>query len=107
MKKLRSQKITIDLPTETAPVWVQAVIQTVYKNENYETTQTVDKTGYVYRTLMDFVTQMETVTDPITGQTITCSGAAAAELIKRFVLSWMAVDYNGTINDKNDLIVEG
>jgi len=105
-KKLRSQKITIDLPTETSEVWVHAVLQTVFKDTDYRTIQTIDLTGHINRSISQFATQMESVTDPVTGQQVTMSGAGVATLIKQFIIKWIQEDNGGTLNEVGDLIVE-
>jgi len=105
MKKLRAQKIEIDLPTEDAPVWIHAVVQRVIKDdESYETKQVTDMVAHVNRSITNVSMEMETIYDPVTQQTVTVSGAGASIIIKAFVLRWLAEDFKGTLNDVGDFI---
>jgi len=105
IKKIRAQHISIDLPNETGPVWIRAVIQTIFKNKSdYKTVQMVDRTGFLHREVNQIATQMTTITDPVTGQTIQVSGAAAAILIRKFITQWIVDDFGGEINEFGDII---
>lgn len=105
INKVRSQQITIDLPTETAEVWVRATLQRCVKNaENYETVQTVDRIGFVHRAASQIVAQMTTFVDPVTGQQHTISGAGAYILIRDLVSAWIIADRGGALNDQADII---
>lgn len=102
--KIRSQQITIDLPTETAEVWVRAALQRCVKDDDYKTVQTVDRVGFVHRAASEIVIQMVTFTDPVTGQQHTVSGAGAYILIRDFVTSWILADRGGALNEHQDII---
>lgn len=106
MKKIRAQQIVIDLPTEGAAIWVQATLQRCIKDQEYTTVQTVDRVGFVNRTFADFMQQMVTVTDPLTGQEHTVSGAAIAMLIRALVCTWIVEDRGGNLNEHGDVIEE-
>ena len=105
-RKLRSEKIEIDLPKEEGDIWVHAVLQLVLKDEDYETIAVTPTTGHVNRALSQFMLQMITVTDPVTGQSLTASGAGAAALVKALIITWMQEDFGGTINEIGDLILD-
>lgn len=92
LKKIRTQQITLDLPIEDAEAWVRAVLQTLYKDGDMKTVQTVDRTFSLHRRFTEFVTQFETVQDPVTQQTITASGAGLSLLVSAFVKSWILHD---------------
>jgi hypothetical protein len=102
--KIRSQHIAIDLPLEGALPWVRATLQRCTKDENYQTVQTVDRVGFVHRSLADFAAQMTTITDPVTGQTHTVSGVGVALLIGAMVSAWIVEDRGGIINEHDDII---
>jgi hypothetical protein len=103
-KKLRAQRIVIELPTETAPVWVSVDWQRVFKSEAYQTTQTVDLVHRQSRGLASFATDVRSVADPVTGKTLTASGAGAAALIKAFVQAWVLSERPDLIiNEYNDI----
>jgi hypothetical protein len=107
VKKIRAQQITLELPTEGAEVWVRAMIQTVYKDANYQTVQTVDRTNSLHRRFSEFALQTETVQDPVTGQTTTLSGAGLALAVSAFVKAWILEDTPGaTLNAEDDIIQE-
>lgn len=106
IEKTRAQQITIDLPTEEAMVWVRAALQTVLKDEQYKTVQTIDRTAYSHRSMGEFALQMQTFTDPVTGQEHTLSGAGAAAAIGAFVRSWILTDHGGRINEHGDIVKE-
>ena len=106
IEKTRAMRIEIDLPLEGAMPWVRAVLQTVFKDADYRTTQVVDRTGHVHRSLGEFAGQMQTITDPITGQQVTLSGAGAAAMISAFVSSWILTDMGGVVNDQGDIVKE-
>lgn len=106
-KKIRAQQITLELPTEGAEVWVRAMIQAVYKDADYQTVQTVDRTSALHRRFSEFVLQVETVSDPVTGQTTTLSGAGLALAVSAFVKAWILQDTPGaTLNAADDIILE-
>lgn len=84
--------------------WVRAVLQTVRKDEQYQTIQTVDRTGYVHRSLADFAAQMQTIVDPMTGKEVTLSGVALATIISSFVSSWILEDTGGVLNEHGDIV---
>jgi hypothetical protein len=102
--KIRSQQITIDLPTETAEVWVRATLQRCIKDDNYKTIQTVDRIGFVHRAASEIAMQMTTFVDPVTQQSHTISGAGAYILIRDAVMNWILEDRGGTINEHQDII---
>lgn len=102
--KVRAQHITIELPTEEAEVWVRATLQKCIKDESYNTIQTVDRVGYTHRSSSEFVMQMVTITDPVTQQSHTLSGAGIATIIRQLICQWMVEDRGGTINEHGDVI---
>lgn len=104
INKVRSQQIVIDLPTEEAEVWIRATLQRCVKNEHYETVQTVDRVGYIHRAASQIIMQMTTITDPVTGQQHTISGAGAYLLIRDMVSAWIVADRGGHINEHQDII---
>jgi hypothetical protein len=105
MRKLRAQQIVIDLPTEEAPVWVWCSWQRCVKDSDYKTIQTMDQVVNTNAALTTFATKIETVTDPVTGQPVTASGAAVALLIKQFAQAWVMPLFPGSyINDRGDII---
>ncbi len=103
-KKIRSQQIVIDLPTETSEVWVRATLQRVIKDADYKTIQTIDRVGFVHRAASQISTQMTTITDPVTGEAHTISGAGAYILIRDMVSAWIITDRGGAINEHEDII---
>lgn len=107
VKKIRAQQITLELPTEGAEVWVRAVVQAVYKDADYRTVQTVDRTSALNRRFSEFVLQVETVSDPVTGAQLTISGAGLALAVSAFVKAWILQDTPGaTLNAADDIILE-
>jgi hypothetical protein len=107
IKKIRAQQIVIDLPTETAPVWVWVSWQRCVKNDSYVTTQTVDQVINTNAALSTFATKIESITDPVTGQTVTASGAGVATLIKQFAQSWVMPQLPGSYVNEHGDIIEG
>lgn len=106
-QKIRAQQIVLDLPYENAEVWVRAVLQTVFKDEDYQTVQTVDRMGAIHRQLSDFALQVKTITDPVTGNEITISGVGLGFAISSFVKQWILDDVPATIeNQHGDIIKE-
>lgn len=107
LKKVRAQQIVLDLPTEQAEVWIRAVIQTVYKDADYATVQTVDRTAALHRRFSEFAMQMEIVQDPVTGQTLSISGAGIAMAVAAFVKTWILADTPGSVlNAEGDIVLE-
>jgi len=105
-RKLRAQKIEIDLPTEGGETWVNATLQTVIKDDDYKTVQRIDRTGGTHRALSAVALETMNFTDPLTQETASISGAGVALLIKHFVVKWIQEDNGGTINELRDLITE-
>lgn len=105
--KLRTQQITLDLPTEDAEVWVRAVLQKVIKDDDYRTIQTIDREGAVNRLFSEFAQSSLTVYDPVLGHEITLSGAGLGVAVGEFVKQWMLADVPGTsLNERGDVIKE-
>lgn len=104
--KIRSQQIVIDLPTETAEVWVRATLQKCVKDTDYQTIQTVDRIGYIHRAASQIALQMVTFIDPVTQQEHTVSGAGAYTLIRDLVSAWIISDRGGALNEHQDIIEE-
>jgi hypothetical protein len=50
------------------------------------------------------IMQMTTITDPVTGQQHTISGAGAYILIRDMVTAWIVQDRGGIINEHHDVI---
>ncbi len=107
MIKLRASQIIIDLPTEESRIWAGATIQEIIKNDQYETQQTVDDVYRVNRCMCKVATEMATFTDPVTEQEHTLSAAGASAVVKAFITKWMQEDLGGTINELQDLVLEG
>lgn len=106
-KKVRAQQIVLDLPTEEAEVWIRAVIQTVFKDADYNTVQTVDRTAALHRRFSEFATQVETVQDPVIGQSLAISGAGIAMAVSAFVKTWILADTPGAVlNESGDIVLE-
>jgi hypothetical protein len=107
-KKLRAQKIILDMPREGHPVWANIVIQVCVKDDDYETIQVVDRRYQINRIFGDFAASMVTFTDPVTGQQITLSGAGVGQGISELVRGWMLAELPGAVvNDRNDIVQEG
>lgn len=107
LKKIRAQQIILELPAEEAEVWIRATIQTVYKDADYKTTQTVDRTAALHRQFSEFATQIEVVQDPVTGNTVAISGAGVAMAVSAFVKAWILADTPGSVlNSAGDIILE-
>lgn len=97
MKKIRSMKITIDLPTESSQVWTQVILQKVIKTEQGVVIQTIDDVERITKPLPAFAMQMINITDPVTQQNITISGAGVAQAITQAILEWMHEKFEGAI----------
>ena len=106
-RKLRAQKITLDMPREGQPVWADIVIQVVVKDAEYKTTQVIDRVYKINRIFGDFAATLVTITDPITGQQPTISGAGVGQGISELVRGWMLEEIAGAmVNSVNDIVQE-
>ncbi len=106
-KKVRAQQIVLDLPTEEAEVWIRAVVQTVFKDADYNTVQTVDRTASLHRRFSEFAMQVEAVQDPVTGQSLAISGAGLALAVSAFVKTWILADTpRSSLNAAGDIVLE-
>ena len=103
-KKLRAQQITIDLSTETAPVWTHVTLQRCIKNEAGVTTQTIDSVDHIYKSLHSFGNHTVTACDPVTQAPLTVSGYGVASLIKSMVTQWILEKHPGVVTPDGDLI---
>jgi hypothetical protein len=106
IEKTRAQQIVIDLPTEESATWIRAVLQTVIKNDNYETIQVVDRTAFIHRNLSEIATQTVNITDPVTGANVTLSGIGVALAVTAFVRDWILSDKGGVVNNHGDIVKE-
>jgi hypothetical protein len=106
-RKLRAQKIVLDMPREGQPIWVNISIQACIKDNGYNTIQVVDRRYQIARSFDDFAASLITIVDPVTGNEITLSGAALGQGISELVRSWMLAELpSAAINDRNDIIQE-
>jgi len=104
MKRLRAQKISIDLPTIDSASWVLVVLQRVVMDDNGNAKQVVDSVGRINKSLESFARQVVTFTDPVTKEAHTISGAGAAEAVRETILAWIGETFDGSINDKRQFI---
>jgi len=104
-KKLRAQRMTLDMPREGLPVWTNVTLQVVIKDADYQTVQVIDRVRSISRQFDQFAQHTVTITDPITGQTVTLSGAGVGLAISEFVKGWMVQDIPHTaINAVGDVV---
>jgi len=104
-KKLRAQRMTLDMPREGLPVWTNVTVQVVVKDADYQTVQIIDRVLNISRQFDEFAQNTVTITDPITGQPITLSGAGVGLAISEFVKGWMVQDIpNTSINAVGDVV---
>jgi len=107
IKKLRAQNIAIDLPTEEGPVWVRAIVQTVYKTEqDYRTVQVIDRTSFTFRNIENIALERVMVEDPVLGREVEMSGAGCAVMIRKLITRWIAEDSGGVVNELGDIIIK-
>jgi len=108
IKKIRVQKIEIDMPTEDGEMWLRATLQFAYKNPDGSLRQIVDRVDFIYRSFTEFCAEMRTITDPVTGQTLSSSGAGCALMIKKFITNWIVQKYPAaTVNQQTgDITIE-
>jgi len=104
-KKFRAQRMTLDMPREGLPVWTNITVQVVFKDADYQTVQIIDRVLNITRQFEQFAQHTVTITDPITGQTVTLSGAGVGLAISEFVIGWMVQDIPHTaINAVGDVV---
>ena len=108
--KIRSQQVTIDIPTEDGLTWINSIVQTLIKNGQGEVVQRMDRTRQTHRILERVATETKTITDPVTGETLPVSAAGTATLVRSFILNWMQEDHGGTLikdgmNNDKELIL--
>ena len=108
IKKIRVQKIEIDMPTETGEMWLRATLQFAYKNPDGSLRQVVDRVDFIYRSFTDFCTEQRTISDPVTGGEATLSGAGCAMMVKKFITNWIVQKYPAaTVNGQTgDITIE-
>ena len=107
-KKYRAQRITLDTPREGFPVWTNVIVQVVVKDDEYQTVQIIDRVTNITREFDQFASQTVTITDPVTSQAMTMSGAGLGVAIGEMVKAWMLEDIPDThINEVGDVIQGG
>lgn len=106
MIRLRASQISIDLPLEASPIWIQAILQKVLKDDQRQVQQTVDESARTYRMLDKVMHETIEFVDPITGQCISMSAAGCAMAVKLIIRQWMQEDHGGTINEFGELIID-
>lgn len=104
-EKIRAQSVSIEVLTESCEPWVHCVLQKVFKDAEYKTVQTVDRTGGLHRLLSEFATEVREIQDPVTGQQLVISGAGLGLAVSEFVKQWILADVPGcTTNEYGDIV---
>jgi len=104
--RLRSQKLSIDLPTPDSEPWLSIIVQRVEMDDNYKTLNVVDNWGRVnvkLSTVMIDVYPLQDQVNPppgyisVAGISYALTIAAMTEIIKK---------YGGYIDSNGFIIVE-
>lgn len=107
MDRLRVHQIIIDVPRSDSEPFVTSAVQRLVDcdpdNKLTGYSQLINREKLVYRRLSDTAAETVTLTDPITQQSVTVSGAGMAILIQLFVNNWLAEDYNSVVDEHGDV----
>ena len=100
MKKIRAQKIEIDMPKDGSEPWIRVIVQEIIDDQNDNLpAQMIDRYAQMYRRLSKVQAQMVTFVDPLTQQEHTVSIAGIAVAMTVGVQEWLVEDHDGTIVD--------
>jgi hypothetical protein len=97
MKKVRSEKIVIDLPRENTEPWIEIITQIVEKDDSANIIAEYPRHSVIHRKAQDVAYELTTIYDPITNEMITISGYGVQMALTRFITRWMANDLHGEI----------
>lgn len=89
---IRTAKLTIDIPVPGAEPFISGILQKVVVNEFDEVVQVIPRQDNVYRRASKIALELTTITDPVTGQEITLSGAGMSVAITAAFCRWIIED---------------
>jgi len=106
--RLRSQQITVDLPTPDSEPWINIVVQRVEMDDAYKTLNVVDRWGSVVVPVKNIALDVHTYKEIIPGlpdNLISVYGLADAITVTAVDL--IIKKYGGVLNDKGFIMLEG
>lgn len=103
-KRVRSEKISIDIPQSESEPWISLIVQGITEDEQGNITQVVPRMGQIHRRMSDVQTQMFMGYDPVTQQPLNVSMAGIASLITVAAAAFLAEDYDGTVDQATALV---
>lgn len=98
VKAIRTQKVEIDVNKPDSVQWVTGDLQRL----EYDNNQIVfvgDRDGKLHRRVDKVATELQQITDPITGETFNISIAGIGAAITVAFTRWMLEEYPGSTYD--------
>ncbi len=103
--RLRTQRISIDLPQVDSEPWVQLIVQRINLDDSGNVLSVIDRWDQVNKKLSEVALEAYPYFEVIPDlQNNLISGFGIADAIKGAALNWIADKYNGTIVD-NDVVL--
>ena len=84
-EKLRSSKITIEIPKVDSEPWVHVTVNKMFLDDDGEMTNNQPRFDYISKPLSSVGTEIYTFMDPVTQQEVTISGYGLASAITSYV----------------------
>lgn len=102
-RRVRFSQFTIDVPQSESEPWVNIIVQLIVENENNEIIQVVDRHGTINKRLSQVVEELIFLATPVPALNIMAVGNLA-EAIQMHCATWMAEEFNGTVDPETGLV---
>lgn len=105
-KAIRTGRIEIDSITPGGAQWVTAWVQTLELGDDNSIQSQIFRDGRLHRKVEDSLTDLITITDPVTGLSGQMSLAGLGMAVKAMMVKWMLEDNpTASYDAENDLVI--
>lgn len=111
MKALRTAKLVIDLPVPGAEPFIMGIVQNVIVDADDNVLQIIPRQDQMHRRSSEILTDIVTLTDPVTQDELVVSGAGLQMAITAMVSKWLIEDcaadgVSAQVNQYGRVIIE-
>jgi hypothetical protein len=110
-KRIRAEKISIELPREGDHPWINIVVQIVIKDNDGNILNVLPRYDMIHKDAYEIATDITQAGDPVTQQMNTISVAGIDSALTNFVHKWLQEHYGGEVINNpetgfDELIIE-
>lgn len=103
--RLRTSKMSIEIPKAESEAWIHITVQQVIEDDNGGVLNIVPRYDYISKPLSEIITQITNYPDPVLGTVGSISGGGMASALTILVSQWIKDEHSGTILDDGSIIV--